>query len=127
MVRFDRPRVRERTPDQRELDAFIAGEPRWRPEISVEPRRGLRRRGYRRREGRVVGDEALILLDPFVGEALHRRRRRCCREGCELDVRDGGAPVWKSEMSWVRRPPVARRRRWRRRLREENVDARPVF
>jgi hypothetical protein len=90
MVRFDRPRVRERTPDQRELDAFIAGEPRWRLEISVGPRRGLRRRGYRGREGRVVGDEALILLDPFVGEAPHRRRRRCCREGCELDVRDGG-------------------------------------
>jgi hypothetical protein len=31
----------------------------------------------RGREGRVVGDEALVLLDPFVGEAPHR----CCREG----------------------------------------------
>jgi hypothetical protein len=85
-------REREHTPSQRELDAFVAGEPRWRPKRSVGPRQGSRRRGYRGREVRVVGDEALVLLDLFVGEAPHRRRR-CYREGhegCELDARDGG-------------------------------------
>jgi hypothetical protein len=88
-VRFDRSRERERTPAQRELDAFVAGEPKWRPERSVGPCRGSRRRGYRGREGRVVGDEALVLLDPFVGEAP-RRRCREGHEGCVLDAKDGG-------------------------------------
>jgi hypothetical protein len=64
----------------------------------------------RGREGRVIGDEALVLIHSLV-------RHRAAAAAVVRDARDGGGTSLEDERSWIRRPPAWRR--WRRWCSEE--------